>query len=300
MLDGVDHLLRRVFLDEVTMLNPTGAAADDQVGFQAPDKDWKSKVVNVGTRRLLNVYLIDLREHPEYRSNEVVRDAQGEPTRQRPPSWVDAHYLITAWSPATSAAGGRLDEHAMLYEVARALLARPTLRADDIFRSQPFPVGFPLGLRDADLPATVVPGDGFAKLAEFWGAMGPDQVWRPAVYLVVSVPVAYPLPSPGAIVNTRVLRLDGQSLIGLAGRVLTPPGSPGGQPVTVPGAWVGLETLGGALLQTTLSDRAGRFTFDGLTADRYRLRCQAPGRSERPSLEVDVPSPAGAYDLSFP
>lgn len=301
MLDGVDHLLRRLFLDEVALLTPSGGTPDDgQVGFQPPDKEWHGQIGNVGSRRSLNVYLADLRENLEYRSNEVIRDAQHQPTGQRPPSWIDAHYLITAWSPATSAAEGRLTEHAMLYQAAQALLARPMLRATEIFRSAPFPPGYPSGLRDAQLPVTVVPGEGFPKLAEFWGAMGSDQVWRPAVYLIVSVPVPYPVPPPAAVVTTRVLNVNGEQITEIAGQVTAPAVTPGADPVAVPGAWVRLETLGGTLLQTTRSDPDGRFTFDGLTPARYRLRWRALGRAESPSREVDVPSHAGVYNLSFP
>jgi hypothetical protein len=301
MLDGVDHLLRRLLLDEVALLTPTGGtASDDQIGFEPPDKEWRSQLGTVGKRPRLNVYLVDLREHVEYRSNEVVRDAEGRPTGARPPSWLDGHYLITAWSPATSAAGGRLVEHALLYQVVGALHAKPMLRTVEIFRTRPFPTGYPPGLRDAELPAMVVPDDGFPKLAEFWGAMGTDQVWRPAVYLVVSVPVQYPVPAPGAVVTTKVLRLNGESTIEIAGRVLAPAVAVGTGPVTVPGAWVGLETSVGTLLQATRSDNDGRYTFEGLSPARYRLRWRAMGRADPPAQDIDVPSPTGNYDLSFP
>jgi hypothetical protein len=301
MLDGVDHLLRRLLLDEVAVLTPVGGTPnDDQIGFQPPDKDWRNQLGNVGARPRLNIYLVDLREHVEYRSNEVVRDDQGRPTGAHPPSWVDGHYLITAWSPATSAAGGRLVEHAMLYQVIRVLQARPMLRPSEIFRSRPFPIGYPPGLWDAELPTTVVPDQGFPKLAEFWGAMGTDQIWRPVVYLIVTVPVPSPLPAPGALVTTKVLRLSGESTVQIAGRVLAPAVTVGGAQVTVPGAWVGLESIVGTLLQSTRSDDAGRYTFDGLLPARYRLRWRALGRAEPTPVDFDVPAPTGNYDLSFP
>jgi hypothetical protein len=299
MLDGVDHLLRRLLLDQVALLTPTGGTpVDEQVGFQPPDKDWRSQVSGAGQRRTLNVYLADLRERLEYRSNEVVRDRRHRPTGQRPPAWLDCHYLITAWSPATATAGGRLVEHAMLYQVIQALLARPVLRAAEIFRRRPFPTGYPLGLRDAELPATVVPGEGFPKLAEFWSAMGTDQIWRPAVYLVVTVPVPFPAPAPGAVVTSRILTLNGEQTIEIGGRVLAPAGA-GAAPVVVPGAWVRLETTTGTPLQAVRADDDGRFRFDGLTADRYRLRCRALGRAEPAPRDIDVPSTTGDYDLTF-
>jgi len=54
------------------------------------------------------------------------------------------------------------------------------------------PAGFPWVLADAALAMTVLPGEGFLKLAEFWGTMGVGYRWKPAVYLVATLPVIRP------------------------------------------------------------------------------------------------------------
>jgi protocatechuate 3,4-dioxygenase beta subunit len=63
---------------------------------------------------------------------------------------------------------------------------------------------------------------------------------------------------------------------------------------------VRLETPGGTPLQATRSDNDGRYTFDGLSPAHYRLRWRALGRTEPQPLDLEVPSPTGNYDLSFP
>ena len=61
----------------------------------------------------LNVYLVDLRENRQLRSNERVREAKRHRQRNTSARRVDCHYLITAWSPAviTPAVEPTLDEH---------------------------------------------------------------------------------------------------------------------------------------------------------------------------------------------
>jgi hypothetical protein len=39
------------------------------------------------------------------------------------------------------------------------------------------------------LPIEALPPEGFSKLSEFWGLMGPEARWKPVVYFVVTIPV---------------------------------------------------------------------------------------------------------------
>jgi hypothetical protein len=50
----------------------------------------------------------------------------------------------------------------------------------------------------------VLPVEGFPKLAEFWGAMGANHRWKPAVYLVVTIPVVLRTEIAGPMVTTRI------------------------------------------------------------------------------------------------
>ena len=49
---------------------------------------------------------------------------------------------------------------------------------------------WPEPFRDVELPAMVLPVEGFNKLAEFWSGMGEGALWKPVLYLIVTLPVA--------------------------------------------------------------------------------------------------------------
>jgi hypothetical protein len=69
------------------------------------------------------------------------------------------------------------------------------------------------------------------------------------------------------------------------------------QPVA--SAWVQLETSAGIPVQTTQTNGLGRFTFERLHPNSYRLRWRATGFTEPPPRPIEVPSPTGEYDLRF-
>src|SRR5262245_31173949 len=123
---------------------------------------------------------------------------------------LDCHYLVTAWSAAanTPAVEPAWDEHALLYETASALARQDPLVPEQVYGPSglgAWPVGFPDVLRNAELPIAFVPVDGFPKYAEFWGTMGASRRWRPAIHLVVTLPIVWPEQSAGPQVTTRIL-----------------------------------------------------------------------------------------------
>jgi hypothetical protein len=302
MIQHLDNLLRHLFLAQVDDI--TG---EDQVGFQPPDENWRGHVTNL-QRNALNVYLVDLRENRQLRSNERVRTVQNGIVSETPvPRRVDCQYLITAWSPAeiTPAVEPTLDEHALLGEVTGVLIRNESLIPREVYAPDPLPATFPPEVADAELPTVVLPGEGFPKLAEFWGTMGANHRWKPAVYLVVTIPVLLRTEIAGPMVTTRITKYrqtgkpeTAEEWIQIGGHVLSTPLPPDNTPQPVTGAWVRLETLTGEGLRTTETDPEGRFTFSALRAGRYRVRTRATGLGEI-SRDVDVPSPTGEYDLRF-
>jgi hypothetical protein len=136
----------------------------------------------------LNIYLADLRENRQLRSNERVRAVHNGIVSETPaPRQVDCHYLITAWSPAevTPAVAPTLDEHAMLAAVSGVLMRHESLVPREVYAPDPLPATFPLEIAEAELPAVVLPGEGFPKFADFWGTMGESCRWNRAVSLVM-------------------------------------------------------------------------------------------------------------------
>jgi len=299
MIAAVDVTLRQLFTTRVP-----GITSNSQVKFQPPDEDWRTyvKTLAVGGNpaNALNVYLIDLRENRKLRSNEVARTYQNGDVLETPaPRRVDCHYLISAWSPAdvTPALEPTLDEHVLLFNVARALSEHDPFVPADIFAPAPPP---PL-LVDLVLPIALLPPEAFPKLAEFWGTMGDKHRWRPCVYLVVTVPIA-PQTFPSGPMVTTVLaesRFSGvpssaEAFAAIGGVVTT-----GAPAVPVDRAWVELLTTTGDRLQLARTDAGGRFTFSFVRPDSYQLRASSATLGVAPPRAIDVPSPSGEYDLTL-
>jgi hypothetical protein len=298
MINALDNLLRQLFMTRIP-----GLTTDDQVRVQPPDEDWRTHVSNLNGNAL-NIYLVELRENLKLRSNErMMSTLNGFATMSWAPRRIDCHYLITAWSPVrvTPAVEPTLDEHALLHRVTSVLMNHQPLSPREVYAPGPLPAGFPALIADAALPTTVLPAEGFAKYAEFWGTMGQkDHPWRPAVYLVATLPVALD-PQPAVpIVTTgtieflqRGIAATAEAVALIGGAVLDKAGQ------ALPGSWVRLETTGGQPVATATADGLGRFVFDVAALGAYRLRARAVGRGEVVRL-VEVPSGSGEYDLRFP
>ena len=312
MISHLDNLLRHLFMSRVGLLRPAPGVdvIDDQVRFQPPNEEWRQHVtgltVDGNPAMALNVYLIDLRENRKLRSNERVREVNKGVVSETPaPQRIDCHYLITAWSPAdfTPQIEPTLDEHALLYDTTRVLMHNEPLVPRQIYEPDNLPSGFPEIIADEELPAEVLPVEGFAKYAEFWGTMGETHPWKPAIYLIVTLPVALPKEISGPMVTTRITEYRQSGLpdtaevwIQIGGHVFD---ATGAQPVPLAGAWVQLETPSGEPLQTTQTNALGQFTFNKLRAGQYRLRWRAGAFQEPAPRLIEVPSPSGEYDLRF-
>lgn len=298
MIEHIDRMLRDLLVARVD-----GLATKAQVRFEPPDENWRTFVGNL-SGLALNVYLVELRENRQLRTNDRARtQLDGIAVSRLAPRRVDLHYLITAWSPAApnQAVEPTVDEHAMLYRAAAVLLAAEPLTPAEIYGPGKLPDGFPPLLVDATLPTGVLPADGFPKYAEFWGTMGGRQPWRPCIHLTVTVPVALGAVELGPLVTTQTIRTtaigqaeaqNADALIRIGGRVLTAGGAP------IPGAWVRVETPAGDPVHTTRTTPQGHFLVDRLPAGHYRCRARVTGLGER-TREFDVPGPAGGYDVTF-
>ncbi|MFY9608513.1 MAG: Pvc16 family protein [Blastocatellia bacterium] len=309
MIDLLDNLLRQILMDQIAEITD-----EAQVRFQPPDQDWRTYVSNLviaaNPANAVNVYLADVRENRQLRSNERVRTvANGFVNEEPAPVRMDLHYLISAWSPATvsPAIEPTLDEHALLYQSIAALV-----HSEPFNPSRVYPAGsaalnaWPEAFRNADLPAVVAPVEGFSKLAEFWSGMGQGSLWRPALYLIVTVPVALAIEAAGPMVTTRITEYritghpeTGEVWIDFGGHVRDSTNPlPDGTPAPVAEAWVELLTLANERLQLTRTNALGRFLFTDLGRGQYQIHVSAAGLGEL-FRNIDVPSLTGEYDLQF-
>jgi len=304
VIDELDATLHELLKQEVPSLRDTSTTvADGQIVFRPPDSDWRTSVTGSLKRRALNVYLVDVHENVKLRTNERVRVYDRGLVADEPaPVRLDCHYLVTAWSPAAESAGKSDDEHKLLYEAARALLAHRPLVPLAVFGGS-LPTAIATLPGDAQLPVTVAPPEGYSHLSYFWSAMGAEPRWRPALSLVVTLPVLMPRFDYGPPVTTALadVGVDGGTtddrLVAIGGLVLDATGA--GDPVPVPGAWVAVQTAEGNRIDTTETDADGRFRLGGLSPGTYALRALATGLGSLQRSPVDVPAPTGEYDLRF-
>jgi hypothetical protein len=305
MIDYLDTLLHRLFRNSIAELT-----SDAQVRFQPPDEDWRGLVPTItdalgNPANSLNVYLADLRENRQLRSNArertvVDRDVFEEPPARR----VDCHYLISSWSPVavSIAIDPTLDEHALLAEAARVIGAHDELDPAAIYGSSNPPEAPPAAIADERFPITLLPVDGFPKIAEFWGTMGDKNRWKPFLYAVVTIALREAPQRAGPIVTTTITRTlqrdvpaSASTRYHIGGTVLDSAVPP--QPVAL--AWVDLLTAANERRAFTRADALGRFVFADVSAGAWRLRASATPFGVSAPRDISVPEPTGAYDVAF-
>jgi Pvc16 N-terminal domain/Carboxypeptidase regulatory-like domain len=289
VIDYLDGLLSQLFTTRIPGLTPA------QVSFNAPDQDWRNLVLGMPTIAL-NVYLVELYQDLERRSNETFSTAVGGIVeRRRAPARLHCRYLISAWSPAKAnlLTDPAIEEAVLLYDVAQVLVENTPLDAAAIYRPGPLPPGFPDDMLEPILPAVVAPSEPFPKLADFWMRM--DTIWKPVVDLIVTMPVAYAARPAGPPVTTlfgeygTVEHPALEELVAIGGVVrLTPSLDP------VPGAWVRLVELN----RSATSNAAGQFVFTGIRRGSYTLEAGALSHATV-TRAIDVPSLSGEYDLTL-
>lgn len=298
MIHHLDNLLRHLFISQIDQISD-----EAQVRFQPPDETWRQYVANLTVNgspaNALNVYLADVRENRKLRSNERRRRLENGVVWEDPaPAWVDCHYAITAWSPATSSAAlePTVDEHALLYETVRVLLQYQSLTPNDIY-NYALPAGFPLEIANLELPVEVLPVEGFPKVPEFWSSV--EHSWKPMVYLMITLPVFAPeTASAAARVSSSITRLrfrnyqegDPEELEVSIGGIITKAGNP---PKPIKGAEVLLVEWN----RMAKTDQDGKYYFSSLVPGNYTLQVSMDG-FETATRAVTVPG-TSPIDFDF-
>jgi hypothetical protein len=129
MIEDLDATLKELLVQKVP-INPTLVEID----FELPGKDWSNSL----TKPAINLYLYDVRENHELRSNERYRTRTGDFVNEPPPpARVDFSYIISAWASEV------VDEHRLLGRVLGTLLRYPSLPTEVLkgsMQAQPFPL----------------------------------------------------------------------------------------------------------------------------------------------------------------
>jgi len=269
MISDLDETLRQLLIDDIPIKN-----GEVDIKFDLPNRAWTAKL----SRPTLNLYLYDMRENVDLRDTDwiIERNASGVATKRMPPRRMNLSYIITAWAADVQ------DEHRLLTRVLRALF-QYKLVPEESFQGQLEGETLPLYIRVSD-PDTMP--DAF----ELWTVL--DNELRPAVNLVITLPIDPAITLTGPLVRTKIIRTHAlhrpeetmESFLQIAGLVLQKGTQDG-----VPGAAVRIQDTGLA----AVTDDDGRFTFSGISAGEYRLIVQIDGTEK----ERDIVIPGTDYDI---
>jgi hypothetical protein len=166
-----------------------------QISFATPDDEFPPQSV---TLPAVDLFLYDIRENLELRSNEVYIDRRSDGTavRTRAPARVDFSYLITAW-PSESVPDPAEDEHRLLGEVMRVLLRHRTI-PEDVLRGE-------LRGQRPPLPVSSLQPGRLQSLGEFWQALGGKP--KAALNYQVTVSVDVAVPEEVRLVTEKVIKI---------------------------------------------------------------------------------------------
>ena len=124
---------------------------DIDMSFEAPDRDWSSKL---GNRPTVNLFLWEI-NHSADRGQAgltTVTNPDGSRVHKQPLPFVELAYVATVWTPL------RADERRLLNGITRELLASPSIPAEHL----------PESIRHIDEPLiTLGRGDGNVDIMKF-------------------------------------------------------------------------------------------------------------------------------------
>jgi hypothetical protein len=231
----------------------------------------------------INVFLYDLRENAELRSNEPRIRRKGDLAfTEKPPLRLSCSYLVTAWP-----SGGTdlvLQEHRLLGQVIRVLARYPTIPESLIVPG--------LKGQEPPLPLMALHPDALKNVVEFWTSIGSKL--KPSITVTVTISVPVLLEESDFLVRTQATRFafqDGppsEVWTRIAGLVADTAGK------AIQGARVDVLDAG----LSTQADEDGHYSFDRVPSGNRRLRATAVGFQAKEELR-NVPGPPENYDFKL-
>jgi hypothetical protein len=238
----------------------------------------------------INLFLYDIRENTELRSNEpVVERLNGLVSLRQPSQRVACSYLVTVWIASGEVGeAAMLKQHQLLAEVLRVFAGLPTippaLLSGTPLASQPYPITL------VNLQSELM-----RNPAEFWSALGGKL--RPSFTLTATIALdALSTPVSAKAVSSTTFTIEDTTssaeviLHQIGGTVRS-----AGNRTPVPQVAVSIEALGLRIL----TDADGRFRFGGLDAGIAAVTFAKSGYSTvTRSMQVPGVTPT-AFDVDL-
>ena len=157
MIDDLDRSIDALLRADM----PPQLVEQISISFATPDDQFPPASVALPA---IDLFLYDIRENQELRSNDWSLQWQDNRfTREPPLVRVDCSYLVTAWASESSPTRAQ-DEHRLLGEAMMVLLRHPKLPAA-VLQGR-------LQNQDPPLPAVALQPGRLQSMGEFWQALG--------------------------------------------------------------------------------------------------------------------------------
>lgn len=237
----------------------------------------------------INLFLYDVRENTELRSNEpVIERENGIATIRKPPLRVACSYQVTAWSDSSvTGEAAILDQHQLLGAVLKVFAGIPTIPEKYLqgnLKNTLYPV--PLVTAQADL---------VRNPAEFWTAMGGKL--RPSFTVTATLAVDHDVDVVVAPeVSSKIISLQqtgsdtSDTFAAIGGTV---------RDSNTHAALASVELTLVELGIQAISDPDGRFQFAGVVAGNYSIRAVKQGyKTGTKAIQVPGTSPT-SFDIDL-
>lgn len=183
MIQDLDDSIKELLIQKV----PIDITAID-ISFDMPGKEWAAGI----SKPTINIFLYDLRENRELRSNEVQLARTGDSGVQtKSPARVDATYFISAWTTDIS------DEHRLLGGVLGTLLKYPVL-PEEVLKGEMANQSFPLR-------AWIAQPDRTPNVWDLWGGL--DGRLKAGISYVVTLALSPYEPQTVGLVTDKILKV---------------------------------------------------------------------------------------------
>jgi len=183
MISDLDETIKKLLVTKGTF-----EPSQIDIQFDAPDREWSASI----SKPTINIYLYDVRENHQLRATDwvITKDRNGNATKKKNPSRIDAAYLITVWSNDIG------DEHRLLWQVMSTLFRYPEI-PEDVLSGDLVGHIYPIKT------STAQPDGLFHNPSDFWTAL--DNKIKASINYVVTLPLDTELAFTAPLVRTKII-----------------------------------------------------------------------------------------------